>query len=1310
MAGGLLQLVANSGVEDVYLTQDPQITMFKTIYRRHTNFSKVERDLTFDSNLSFGKEGTCKLHKWGDLLHRLFLVIKLPKADIVYKQLTIAEVQAILSSLGITWTTQIPPDSLFNQQAFNELTEFIAQLEDSLINLKQIYTQMLIKLSPNGIFDPTVWLQQNPSYSDTPIGNNPSDAAKQYYQDVVNDFILYDKYYIEYLFVDAQQKDKKTNPTELFNSSDIQLQLYNAYVAYATSYSLTSYNDDNLLFLLNVETANYIVSGKTTQLDSSTVFRSSIANIYGNNNYLILDAYKIFNQIVINTQTNITGPSDIQNIQTNIIDNIRFDLLKNLKLLRAIYTTLDILTKFIFYRTFNVITTGAYNTASSFNNFSLQTSTSSILNDNFTAKFTLLPEPNQPSDVNHPFSNQVTSTVNTFHLDNRNAYRNTAFSQYFDDFSLWSVLDFATSAFTPGGALPPNMYFLNYAWLIMSQNIPPALNNWLINNNTLQPATIVNLFTILQTVGTSMTAQIKAMINTNDTISTLTTLSNTVKTNATAGGDIVITGIWRPNYFINGQLIPDYIVSNFLFIINNFNAGSDQTTYDNLKPSIIAVINLFITPTANIPAYNDYISRNRNISANSFLFINNVNPSNTNYYDVLSAIFYNLTLTTVANYNNLYNNLLLSFDYYPTNLGIQLTTCLNNIAKMYFLNTNLSYYDYYLNANTYQGDLPDHVTTGLGRIGTEMDNKIADYNTALATYDANRLLLNMTNIIVPKSSFYYEKANAVIDYISTTIENNPTTYQHQHHSDPTQDIVILTKNNLINQLNNAIDIAISLKLIHDEFEAGISTGPNKDALYTQYGQFINPAYYDVLYEWLLQPNGAAELYKYFTLIEAAYDGFMNELDYYNFIKYYTLLQTILKDYPKLLRATVKLTNTAMIDYTNAKITETNTLLDNINGTGMNPVGILARLQNALNVGSAANFAWIRKIGHYIINYVSIQFNDQVIDTQSGRWLDLNHELVKNDKTERGYNKLIGNVDELTVFDNSVKNEYELIIPLQFWFCKHAGLSIPLVALLHTDVILKTKLKPFDELTFFDDFSVFRRKMKLKCSLLAEYIYIDSEERDNFAKSKLEYLIDYVQFNGDVVINESMIEDIIIITPGTNTVSGHTVPGDNTVTIQRSITNDYDTTVRIYFKNLCKELVWCLQDQDNVKNKLWDVYSITINGIEQSPIQQNLIKFNSRSRESYKDAAFYNYIVPYERHQHTPSIGINNYSFSLAPEKYQPSGAANLSRIDDAGIDFILNNNTVYLIKNGKVFVLYVYCVSYNILRICSGLSGLLMFE
>ncbi len=51
MAGGLMQLVAY-GAQDVYLTGNPQITFFKVVYRRHTNFSMEAIKQSFNGTIS----------------------------------------------------------------------------------------------------------------------------------------------------------------------------------------------------------------------------------------------------------------------------------------------------------------------------------------------------------------------------------------------------------------------------------------------------------------------------------------------------------------------------------------------------------------------------------------------------------------------------------------------------------------------------------------------------------------------------------------------------------------------------------------------------------------------------------------------------------------------------------------------------------------------------------------------------------------------------------------------------------------------------------------------------------------------------------------------------------------------------------------------------------------------------------------------------------------------------------------------------------------------------------------------------------
>ena len=78
MGGGLLQLVAY-GAQDVYLTGNPQITFFKVVYRRHTNFAIEAIQQTFNGTVGYGQTVTCQISRNGDLINRVYLQVELPK-------------------------------------------------------------------------------------------------------------------------------------------------------------------------------------------------------------------------------------------------------------------------------------------------------------------------------------------------------------------------------------------------------------------------------------------------------------------------------------------------------------------------------------------------------------------------------------------------------------------------------------------------------------------------------------------------------------------------------------------------------------------------------------------------------------------------------------------------------------------------------------------------------------------------------------------------------------------------------------------------------------------------------------------------------------------------------------------------------------------------------------------------------------------------------------------------------------------------------------------------------------------------------
>ena len=72
MGGGLMQLVAY-GAQDIYLTGNPQITFFKVVYRRHTNFSMESIEQTFNGTATACSRVTATISRNGDLVHKMYI-------------------------------------------------------------------------------------------------------------------------------------------------------------------------------------------------------------------------------------------------------------------------------------------------------------------------------------------------------------------------------------------------------------------------------------------------------------------------------------------------------------------------------------------------------------------------------------------------------------------------------------------------------------------------------------------------------------------------------------------------------------------------------------------------------------------------------------------------------------------------------------------------------------------------------------------------------------------------------------------------------------------------------------------------------------------------------------------------------------------------------------------------------------------------------------------------------------------------------------------------------------------------------------
>lgn len=139
MPGGLIQIVAY-GAQDLFLTGIPEITFFKFLYKRYTNFAMEFIELNLDGNKNFGEEISCEIPKNGDLINDMILKVTLPSVSLTRTE-TNEEIEQYYNDL-IQAETSI--------KNFNNFINFIYQsiiianegLENFNENFDNIYTNI----------------------------------------------------------------------------------------------------------------------------------------------------------------------------------------------------------------------------------------------------------------------------------------------------------------------------------------------------------------------------------------------------------------------------------------------------------------------------------------------------------------------------------------------------------------------------------------------------------------------------------------------------------------------------------------------------------------------------------------------------------------------------------------------------------------------------------------------------------------------------------------------------------------------------------------------------------------------------------------------------------------------------------------------------------------------------------------------------------------------------------------------------------------------------------------------------------------
>jgi len=161
-----MQLVAY-GAQDIYLTGNPQITFFKVVYRRHTNFAMEAIEQTFSGVCNFGNKVSCTIARNGDLVSKMYLEVDLGGTDI--NNLSMTGTNTTLHRFGhkLIKTVEIDIGGQVIDKHYGEWLEIWSQLthnEEQLQKLrKMIDGKINIDDSPDKLFIPLqFWFNRNP--------------------------------------------------------------------------------------------------------------------------------------------------------------------------------------------------------------------------------------------------------------------------------------------------------------------------------------------------------------------------------------------------------------------------------------------------------------------------------------------------------------------------------------------------------------------------------------------------------------------------------------------------------------------------------------------------------------------------------------------------------------------------------------------------------------------------------------------------------------------------------------------------------------------------------------------------------------------------------------------------------------------------------------------------------------------------------------------------------------------------------------------------------------------------------------------